>query len=282
MPINHSHLTAKERDKISFPTKWLYRNQLLSGNILDFGCGLGADVKALEELGLPVIGYDPFYAPDFPAQKFDTIICNYVFNVLEIDFQEDLLLQISSLIKENGCAYIVVRRDLKYEGFRTHKIHQKTTYQRNVILPFESIFSNDFCEIYKMVRLSDNPTKTSCIFCRPSSKLKYIAESSNVYAVYDGYPVSKGHALIIPKLHIADYFELQKNVLDEVWEVVSFVKEYMFKLYSPDGFNVGINIGTAAGQTVFHAHIHLIPRYSNDVDNPKGGVRHVIPKKGYY
>jgi len=281
MHTNHPHLTAKERNKISFPTNWLYRNNLLKGNVLDFGCGLGADVRGLKN-AVNIIGYDPYHNNVYPNQKFDTIICQYVFNVLEIEHQEKLLLEITSLLSPKGKAYITVRRDIKYEGYRTHKIHKETTYQRNVILSFPSVFNNDFCEIYQIERKADIPSKDACIFCRPSNRLEYIAESSNTLAIFDGFPVSQGHALVVPKIHIADYFDLEKTVQHELWESVSFVKDLLQKRYNPDGFNVGININQAAGQTVFHCHIHIIPRYTGDVKNPRGGVRHIIPKKGFY
>lgn len=282
MPTNHSHLTAKERDKISFPTNYLLRKELIRGRVLDFGCGLGADVIGLQSKRFDVFGYDPYYQPVYPTLKFDTIICQYVFNVLELEHQERLLLEITSLLNKGGCAFITVRRDVRYEGFRTHKIHQKTTFQRNVVLNFESVLLNDFCEIYKVERKTDIRSKESCIFCRPSSKLKYIAESSNTLAVYDGFPVSKGHALVIPKKHVVDYFDLDKPTQNELWDTVAFVKEYIEQQFSPDGFNVGINVRQSAGQTIFHCHIHIIPRYQGDVDNPRGGVRRVIPTKGYY
>lgn len=282
MSINHSHLTAKERDKLSFPTQWLLRHHYIQGKVLDFGCGLGADVRGLREKGFEVTAYDPYYAKSYPEGRYDTIICQYVFNVLELDYQERLLLHISSLLAPGGKAYISVRRDIRYEGFRMHKLHQKTTYQRLVSLSFPSVFNNDFCEIYKVERKADSEGKEPCIFCRPSKKLEYIAESSHTFAVYDAYPVSPGHALVIPKAHIADYFDITKTVQEELWQTVNFVKGFLQKKYSPDGFNVGININEAAGQSVFHCHIHIIPRYSGDVQHPKGGVRHIIPGKGYY
>ncbi len=282
MTKNHSHLTAKEREKISFPTKWLLRNQLIRGRVLDFGCGLGADVKGLREVGFEVEGYDPYYKPEATEGYFNTIICQYVVNVLEEEHQEGIILEMTSKLAPGGSAFITVRRDVRYQGYRIHKIHQQTTYQRNVLLNFRSVYANDFCEIYQVKHKVDEPVKSSCIFCRPSSKLNYIAESSNVYAVYDGYPVSKGHALVIPKIHEADYFNLSRSLQHELVDVVAFVKEYLSQKYHPDGFNVGINVGQAAGQTVFHVHIHVIPRYNGDTPNPRGGVRHVIKGKGCY
>ncbi|MFO8000079.1 MAG: bifunctional class I SAM-dependent methyltransferase/HIT family protein [Marinilabilia sp.] len=281
-PINHSHLTAKERDKMSFPTAWLLRNKLLNGEILDFGCGYGKDVEELKNIGFYCDGYDNFHRPEYPKKKYDTIICQYVLNVLKPAEQQEVIMQVSSLLKPDGKAFFTVRRDLKFKGFRMHKVHKKTTYQCDVILPFDSELKNDFCEIYSLKRFTEVQQKSPCPFCHVSRKVKYIAENSFAYAIYDGFPVSRGHSLIIPKRHVSDYFEMTQKEQFYCWNLVNFVKTILHKELNPDGFNIGVNIGEAAGQSIFHAHIHLIPRYKGDVKNPKGGVRHVIPGKGYY
>ena len=282
MAINHYHLTAKERDKMSFPTNWLLRNHLIKGKVLDFGSGHGIDVKELKKRKFNALAYDPYYQPQFPDEKFDTILCHYVINVLEKEHELRIIMRISKLLAENGVAYICVRRDLVKEGYRTHKVHKKTTYQRNVNLPFKSIYKNDFCEIYSLQRFVDRESDASCIFCKPTKKSNYIAESPNLYCIYDAYPVNKGHVLIIPKKHQSDYFKLELNVQKEICEVTNLIKKYLDKKFHPDGYNVGVNIGEVAGQSIFHVHVHVIPRYKGDTPNPKGGVRHVIPDKGSY
>lgn len=279
---NNWHLTAKERDRISFPTNWLHRNRFLKGKILDFGCGLGKDVSELNKIGYSCAGYDKHFQPKYPIETYDTIICNYVLNVLQAKDHQQVIMEISQLLKPGGKAFFAVRRDLKYEGFRVHKIHNETTYQCNVTLPFESILLNDYCEIYSFSRYTDIVKESSCIFCRPSKNLEYIAESVFAYAVYDGFPVSKGHSLIIPKTHISGYFELSQKEQFHLLILTNFVQQFLLKELKPDGFNLGININEAAGQTVPHVHVHLIPRYKGDVKNPKGGIRHVIPGKGFY
>ena len=124
-------------------------------------------------------------------------------------------------------------------------------------------------------------SNTDCIFCNiPQDEL--IAENDLCFAIYDDFPVSKGHVLIIPKRHVADYFSLTE---DEVMAIQIILREIKTKLdadLSPDGYNVGINVNEAAGQTVFHVHVHLIPRFKGDVENPRGGVRGVIPDKQKY
>ena len=102
------------------------------------------------------------------------------------------------------------------------------------------------------------------------------------FVIYAGFPVSKGHCLIIPKREYADYFESTKEEIEGLNELLFQTKDFIKKKYNPDGFNVGINSGKDAGQTIFHMHIHLIPRYKNDVDNPRGGVRGIIPSKKEY
>ena len=102
------------------------------------------------------------------------------------------------------------------------------------------------------------------------------------WSLIPGYLVSPGHALIIPKRHVASYFDLTNHERETMNVMLQYVRQKVEERYHPDGFNVGINIGEAAGQSVFHCHMHLIPRYKGDVPNPKGGVRGVIPSKQKY
>ena len=121
----------------------------------------------------------------------------------------------------------------------------------------------------------------SCIFCN-IDKERIILENEDAFAVYDSFPVSKGHVLIIPKKHIKNYFEADENTKIQLWKLVDKCKEKADKSFAPQGYNIGINCGEAAGQTVMHLHIHLIPRYKGDIENPRGGVRGVIPDKRIY
>jgi diadenosine tetraphosphate (Ap4A) HIT family hydrolase len=282
---SYNHLTAKERESISFPAKHVLNKGLLMGEVLDFGCGFGKDVEVLKNRGIDIVGYDRHYFPSYPQKQFDTIICFYVLNVLMQEEQTRVLMEISQLLKPTGKAYFAVRRDITYEGFRTHKIHQKPTYQCNVILPFFSIFRNENCEIYEYKpfnqRLIDQ-LEDACPFCKPSSDSILLAESATAFSMLDKFPVSKGHALIIPKRHVDNYFDLSFREQSACIFMVNYVKEIVQKKYDPDGFNIGINIGKSAGQTVDHVHIHLIPRYVGDVDKPEGGVRGVVPAKQNY
>jgi ATP adenylyltransferase len=126
------------------------------------------------------------------------------------------------------------------------------------------------------------PGEPKCCFCTIPNERVILA---NEYAcvVEDGFPVTKHHSLVIPKRHVEDYFELKDKELLACDSLLNLQKDKMIKMDSSiKGFNIGINCGEVAGQTIFHCHIHLIPRREGDVANPKGGVRHVIPEKGYY
>ena len=119
-----------------------------------------------------------------------------------------------------------------------------------------------------------------CIFCNPNHELVY--EDYFVYAMFDSYPVSKGHTLIIPKRHYEHYFETTGDEALSIHKALVYLKRFLDDLYHPDGYNIGINNGSAAGQTIYHLHVHLIPRYAGDVNVPRGGVRCVIPEKKEY
>jgi len=119
-----------------------------------------------------------------------------------------------------------------------------------------------------------------CPFCNIDREV--LASSDLCLAMYDKYPVNKGHVLVLPKRHVGDYFELSEAEVEDVWKLVSDVKVFLESEFNPAGFNVGFNVGVVAGQTVDHVHIHVIPRYAGDMEDPTGGVRHVIPVRGKY
>lgn len=123
--------------------------------------------------------------------------------------------------------------------------------------------------------------RPNCPFCVPDIG-RMLLETDTAYALLDAYPVARGHTLVIPKMHVADYFALPASVKTDLWQLVDQVKTLLDEGYHPDGFNIGINVGAAAGQTVMHVHIHVIPRYAGDVPQPRGGVRGVIPSRQTY
>jgi diadenosine tetraphosphate (Ap4A) HIT family hydrolase len=109
-----------------------------------------------------------------------------------------------------------------------------------------------------------------------------ILENQFFIANFDNHPVTEGHTKVIPKRHVNKLVELTEEELVSMRDIISKVQKRIDKEYHPQGYNIGINEGEAAGQTVFHLHIHIIPRYNGDVPNPVGGVRNIIPGKGDY
>ena len=121
----------------------------------------------------------------------------------------------------------------------------------------------------------------TCPFCRLEISRILISNQYGM-AFRDGFPISPGHTLIIPRQHVASLFDLTSMERQSVWELVAAVRTNLMEELHPDGFNVGLNDGQAAGQTVMHAHIHVIPRYKGDAADPRGGVRWIMPTKAAY
>lgn len=122
-----------------------------------------------------------------------------------------------------------------------------------------------------------NDPGKACLFCDPAREI--LAENEGAIAVLDHFPVSPGHALVLPRRHAVTIWDLDAEEYEQCFRLVRTLQPLLAARFSPDGFNVGVNCGEAAGQSVWHAHIHVIPRYTGDTPNPRGGVRHVIPLK---
>ena len=120
-----------------------------------------------------------------------------------------------------------------------------------------------------------------CPFCNMGAA-RIIYEDSTWMAVLDGFPVSKGHTLLIPKRHCETYFDLNYVESSTLAATINVVKNVLDTKYNPNGYNIGVNCGRSAGQTVMHCHIHIIPRYDGDVEDPRGGVRGCVPSKQKY
>lgn len=124
-----------------------------------------------------------------------------------------------------------------------------------------------------------------CLFCDRTNheKNKVIAENKTAWARWDNFPVSGGHLEVLPKRHVESFFELTAEEVSDIYALLGQVRFDIWEHYAaPDGFTIGINEGKAAGRTIDHLHIHLIPRRHGDVENPRGGVRAIIPQKGSY
>jgi ATP adenylyltransferase len=138
--------------------------------------------------------------------------------------------------------------------------------------------NTDFREVIK----SYKHRESGCLFCKVPNE-RIIAENMLAFAIRDQYPVTEKHTLVIPKRHVASFFELGRPEINACNELLAQIKG---EIVDPDsgvsGFNLGINDGECAGQTIFHCHIHFIPRRVGDVQQPRGGIRHIIPDKGFY
>ena len=122
-----------------------------------------------------------------------------------------------------------------------------------------------------------------CPFCNVLANKEFITENAHAVAFLDKFPVTEGHILIVPKRHVADYFETTEEERIAIGDMLVQLRQDIIENdHSVEGFNIGINIGEAAGQTVFHCHVHLIPRRRGDTPHPHGGVRGVIPDKMQY
>lgn len=124
-------------------------------------------------------------------------------------------------------------------------------------------------------------SKLNCPFCS-LDETRTTVTNNYALAISDGFPISPGHTLIIPKRHIASFFELTQEEQSAMLELLAQMRQRLQKERNPDGFNIGINDGAAAGQTVMHLHLHLIPRYAGDQSDPRGGVRWIFPDKAAY
>jgi diadenosine tetraphosphate (Ap4A) HIT family hydrolase len=122
---------------------------------------------------------------------------------------------------------------------------------------------------------------TKCPFCDVALSRIQLENEVGI-AILDAFPVSEGHTLIVPRKHVASLYDLPINEQATLWQLVGEVRGYLFQKYHPDGFNIGINDGQAAGQTVMHSHIHVIPRQAGDDPDPRGGIRRVVTGKAQY
>ncbi len=253
------HLTVKDRTWPSYPTKQLWNKGLIQSRVLDFGCGLGTDVRFLSENGVDVVGYDPHYAPEYPTGKFDTILCHYVLNVLLVEEQAHVLMAISELLEPTGKAYFTVRRDIKQSGFRTHTKHGRKVYQCNVTLPYKSILSAEHCEIYEYQHFNtrDEQQDRNCLYCDPSIDHELVTESATAYTILVKQDTPTVHAVIVPKRHVTDYFELSQHEKTACWIMADRVQTLLKKRFQPEGYKLSIEAENINQQNTSHTCIQL-------------------------
>ena len=120
-----------------------------------------------------------------------------------------------------------------------------------------------------------------CPFCNHGEE-EAVLKNDLSFARFDKYPVSKGHLLVIPWRHFENYFDATTEEKIAIIKLIDEAKILLDEKFRPDGYNIGVNVGIPAGQSVMHLHVHVIPRYKGDMENPKGGVRGVLPRKRVY
>ena len=191
--------------------------------------------------------------------------------------REQIKIRIIEILRENETmnyqklANLIIDENLAYsQHVVAHTLHRGCKNHKNY--NGEDLFENPSRGVWKL-------SNKECIFCQMKD---YILENELAYAIYDKYPVGKGHMLFIPKRHVKDFFDITKEEREAIFELIDEGKKLLDKKYSPDSYNVGINCGEHAGQTIMHVHVHLIPRYIGDMKDPTGGVRGVIPEKMKY
>jgi diadenosine tetraphosphate (Ap4A) HIT family hydrolase len=129
----------------------------------------------------------------------------------------------------------------------------------------------------------DTTRPSTCPFCeRVANSTPPSPANALAVAFADAYPLNPGHTLIVPRRHVARFCDLTAAEREALWDLVPCVREAIEREHTPDGYNLGLNDGVAAGQTIPHAHLHVIPRYSSDVPDPRGGVRWVLPARAAY
>ena len=228
--------------------------------------------------------------PDMLSQIAMTSAKRRPLSALPYAFTENGIAMLSGVLRSQQAININIQIMRAFNAMRhfiasnAQVFQRQYTYQCNVVLPYKSLVHNQSYELYEYVHYNKLPRseKRTCPFCDLSRRVGIICETDMCVAFYDGYPVSPGHALIIPRRHVASYFDLTMQEREAMNNMLSFVKQKVDEQYHPDGYNIGINVNEAAGQSVFYCHMHLIPRYKGDVENPKGGVRGVIPNKQKY
>ncbi len=120
-----------------------------------------------------------------------------------------------------------------------------------------------------------------CPFCEPDADRVWLENDIGI-VLWDAFPITEGHTLVVPRQHVASIYELPPDTQAALWTLVAEARNRLNQDLAPDGFNIGLNDGLAAGQTILHAHIHVIPRRDGDVADPRGGVRWIIPEKARY
>ena len=196
----------------------------------------------------------------------------------------DMLEVIQSIAKATGLSMQQI------EQKRVEKLQTKGGFDCKIYCKCVDIEENNPAINYYLENPQKYPETTSeyhadCIFCqiaRQEKNVEFLANFKHCYAIKDQFPVSAGHVLIIPNEHTENWFTAKDEVRSDMIKALHFIKDQLDREYQPHGYNIGANFGEVAGQSVMHLHVHLIPRYQGDMEDPKSGVRGVIPSKQKY
>jgi diadenosine tetraphosphate (Ap4A) HIT family hydrolase/predicted house-cleaning noncanonical NTP pyrophosphatase (MazG superfamily) len=206
---------------------------------------------------------------------------------------------VNELVEELGDTLEVLLTIANSNGITMEQIEQARIAKRDAKGGFDKKIYNRFVAIednnpainYYLERPGQYPLicdpvhQSDCLFCqfiRGDIEVKFLEKFSHCYAIQDQFPVSNGHILIIPNEHTENWFTAREEVRLDMINALNDLKSRLDLEYRPNGYNIGANCGEVAGQSVMHLHLHLIPRYQGDMENPKGGVRGVIPSKQKY
>ncbi|MDD4728428.1 MAG: HIT domain-containing protein [Dysgonamonadaceae bacterium] len=265
----HHPLLRYELDGLSQPMRWLLEKNLLQGKILIYG------TDSYERVLLSKKGYDievcnRDYQPTHPKEKFDTIISIYLFNWLDNIEQNNVLLSVSRLLKHGGKAYFAVKHHFGFKNICLNEQHEIVETEANVTLPFKKVFQGYILDIYKFQHFNIiNRNRSQCPYCSPQQEV--MLENEYSYAMLSNSPISKGHTLVIPKRHVANYFDLTINEQIACQLTLNRLKKIIDEEHSPDGYSVSINMNAWAGQGVDHVAIELVARYENSERGEKIG-----------
>lgn len=257
----HQLLSQYELDSLSQPMQWLLEKKLLKGKILVYGTD-SYEQKLLSRKGYNIEVRNRDYQPNHPSEQFDTIISIYLFNWLDNIEQNNILLSVSRLLKHGGKAYFAVKHHFGFKNICLNEQHQIEQTISNVTLPFKKVFQGYIFDIYKFQHFNITSRNLSkCAYCTPQQEI--LLENEYSYAMLSNNPISKGHALVIPKRHVASYFDLTVNEQVACQLTLNRLKQIIDDEHAPDGYSVSINMNALAEQWVEHVAIELVARYEN-------------------
>ena len=192
----------------------------------------------------------------------------------------------NELIEELADVLEVLHALVKGSGLSLQHIEEVRLKKREFKGGFDSRVYLESIEIEEtnpfFDRYQDHEVNNDCLFGQKGQKEEPFARFKKCYVMKDEFPVPPGHLLIIPYEHTPNWFAAKKEIKLDIIQAISQMKQIIDLEYNPEGYNIGMNCGEAAGQSVMHLHVHLIPRYKGDTSNPRGGVRGVIPSKQNY